>query len=384
MGRIKRCRRWARNLSIRKSFALYVLVFSLLALSLCTILLQLFDDVQIRLYMRRETYGLAALSDGQRWMLQYGGMVMLLNVVLVCGAVLLFATTAFYRAKLKTPLSILRHAAQKIGQSDLDFRIAYDNRDEMGQLCDSFERMRACLEQNNRQMWEAVEERKRLNAAFAHDLRTPLTVLHGYADFLQTYVPQGKVTQEKLLQTLQVCTLQIERLERYVAQMNRVQRLEDVAPQRERLPAMQWMEQTQRALVMLSTPQVQVHVHPGAWAGEVYIDCMMWMEIAENLVGNACTYASTRVDVSVVLQPPWATLTVQDDGKGFSPEALSRGKQAYYRDRRDTQSKHVGLGLYICDVLCQRHGGTLTLQNSAQGGACITARLHVGRDNAQL
>ena len=61
----------------------------------------------------------------------------------------------------------------------------------------------------------------------------------------------------------------------------------------------------------------------------LYIDCMMWMEIAENLVGNACTYASTRVDVSVVLQPPWATLTVQDDGKGFSPEALSRGKQAY-------------------------------------------------------
>ena len=69
----------------------------------------------------------------------------------------------------------------KIAQNDLDFHVESPSSDEMGQLCQSFETMRASLEANSRALWDAVEERKRLNAAFSHDLRTPLTVLQGYS-----------------------------------------------------------------------------------------------------------------------------------------------------------------------------------------------------------
>ena len=50
---------------------------------------------------------------------------------------------------------------------------------------DSFEIMRTALVNNFSEMWKQVEERKALNAAFAHDLRTPLTVLKGYNEMLQ-------------------------------------------------------------------------------------------------------------------------------------------------------------------------------------------------------
>ena len=76
-----------------------------------------------------------------------------------------------------------------------------------------------------------IEERKRLNAAFAHDLRTPLTVLRGYVDFLAAYVPQGKVREEKLLSTLATMSSHINRLEHYVDTMNEAQRLDDISPQ---------------------------------------------------------------------------------------------------------------------------------------------------------
>lgn len=61
----------------------------------------------------------------------------------------------------------------------------------MGALCASFEEMRRALWENNRVMWRQMEERKRLNAAFAHDLRTPLTVLRGYAGMLLHDLSEG-------------------------------------------------------------------------------------------------------------------------------------------------------------------------------------------------
>ncbi len=67
-------------------------------------------------------------------------------------------------------------------------------------LCMAFDEMRQTLYENNREMWRSLEERKRLNSAFSHDLRTPLTVLRGYTDFLEKYIPSGKVSEQKLLE----------------------------------------------------------------------------------------------------------------------------------------------------------------------------------------
>lgn len=96
-----------------------------------------------------------------------------------------------------------------ISNNNLNFSIKYDSKDELGELCSSFETMRFTLANNFSEMWRQMEERKQLNAAFAHDLRTPLTVLKGYNEILQsnhepnnqkhrcnngkTYFPFGKI-----------------------------------------------------------------------------------------------------------------------------------------------------------------------------------------------
>ena len=109
------------------------------------------------------------------------------------------AALLFYRNRLKKPLVELRTASEKIANNDLDFSIDYDNNDELGQLCASFEIMRTTLADNFSKMWRQVEERKALNAAFAHDLRTPLTVLKGYNEMLQA--SDNSQTREVVTQT---------------------------------------------------------------------------------------------------------------------------------------------------------------------------------------
>ena len=90
-------------------------------------------------------------------------------------------------------------------------------------MCHAFEIMRQELEQNNKKMWNSIEERKRLNAAFAHDLRNPITVLKGSVKFLDQD-PADKRALERL-------GTYTARLEQYVEAMSSVQRLEQLPVQ---------------------------------------------------------------------------------------------------------------------------------------------------------
>lgn len=83
------------------------------------------------------------------------------------------ALTIFYNRRLKKPLHILNSCAEKISQQELNFSVDYTKKDEMGQLCGAFEKMRKQLQLNNSEMWNMIEEQKQMRSAFSHDLRTP-------------------------------------------------------------------------------------------------------------------------------------------------------------------------------------------------------------------
>lgn len=116
----------------------------------------------------------------------------------------------------------------KIEANDLDFTLSYPLNDEMGKLCHAFEKMKDCLSKNNETMFRQFAEQRRLNAAFSHDLRTPLTLLKGHATMLLSFIPKGLVSQEEILDEISVMSKNISRLEKYVNAMTNLYRLEDI------------------------------------------------------------------------------------------------------------------------------------------------------------
>ena len=133
---------------------------------------------------------------------------------------------AFWRRKLDGPIRTLTDASSRIARSDLDFHIEATSANELGRLCSSFEYMRAALDRSARETWAQMEERRRLNSAFAHDLRTPLTVLKGRAAMLASELPSGALSGSEAAEEVKVMQRHIARLERYVDAMANVQRLE--------------------------------------------------------------------------------------------------------------------------------------------------------------
>ena len=148
--------------------------------------------------------------------------LIIVMVPIVFGVCFILASHAFYKRKLQRPIQAMDEAARRIAEGDLSVSMpapCAGSKSELDRLCASFETMRDALERNNKAMWRMAENRRKVNAAFAHDLRTPLTVLKGRAEMLSTFAPEGLVDAEQLAEASSAMTRQTERLQRYVESM---------------------------------------------------------------------------------------------------------------------------------------------------------------------
>lgn len=294
-----------------------------------------------------------------------------LSVPLSYIGALILCSTLFFRRKLKKPIGILTRGSERIAENDLDFSVRYDPRDEMGRLCDSFETMRGALARNNRELWRSVEERKRLNAAFSHDLRTPLTVLKGHAAMLRAGVDDGSAGREEIIGEVDAMSGSVARLERYVEAMTRLQRLEDVETRREDVPFDALAASLRDTAQILCGDKALAFASDGA--GTARVDREIVQQVFENIVANGARFAASALDVRVWMEDGALAVRVKDDGPGFAPADLEKATEPFYRGRRSGGGDgHLGLGLNICRVLCLRHGGDVRVAND--GGGCVTAR----------
>lgn len=305
------------------------------------------------------------------------------------------ASLLFYRFKLEIPIAVLQNGTERIRAHDLAFTIPEVSGDELGQICGAFETMRVELLRSNQELWRQAEERKRLNAAFSHDLRNPLTVLKGTVKLMK----QG-TADEHALERMEIY---VQRLEQYVEAMSSIQRLEQIPVRkiRVKLPLLcDEVEETARLLAaanlkrgeqeqnfgeVFRVPDILVDTGDNSVDGSrqsVELDHGLFLTVAENLIGNAVRYANNRISIrlSVCEDRQYMDdgrkhliMTVADDGNGYPVKLITEGPKPFGKMEED--ASHFGMGLYTSSMLCTKHGGMLVLTNEANGGAKATAVL---------
>ncbi|MDR0287398.1 MAG: HAMP domain-containing histidine kinase [Clostridiales bacterium] len=373
------------DLSLRKSVIFYITIFIAAALFLSVITSASCQTAKNKIYASyltpSERYYLTnedgeqlgegaligheaiILPDSDQNRIAVLNMLPLILTPLYCAACMLAAVMLFYHHKLKKPLSILETASQNISDNNLNFLIDYTCKDEMGKLCASFEKMRYALLKSNTEMWRQMEERKRLNAAFAHDLRTPLTILKGYSEILHNATNGISYTD-----TTETMTKHINRLERYVESMSNMQKMEDITPSYRETVLSDFISSIQQTTDLIcKNAGKEFNFYSRAASNTVWVDTEIIAQVFENLISNAVYYAMSKVETTVTEIGNTIEITISDDGDGFSSEGLQRASEPYYTEHTD-KSAHFGLGLYICKLLCHHHSGRLKLENMESGG----------------
>lgn len=296
-----------------------------------------------------------------------------LPVVYIVGGIGI-ATMVYYKRKLRIPIAQLQNGIKRIQENDLDFCIEYNGGDELGQLCGSMEKMRKELRQNNKALWEALEQRKLLNASVAHDLRTPITVLKGYLDYLEDGILQDKLTEDKLLDTVLSMQGAVTRLEQYAECVRNLEKIENIEIKIQPENVKLLIKEIESNISQL-TGKKEILFSDGISFDEVNIDKGVLFRILENLLQNALRYAEKQINISITQNDKFLILTVKDDGKGFTETDLKKADTMFYS--KDRGKEHFGIGLGICKILCEKHGGWLLITNNKEKGACVIAKLKI-------
>ena len=376
------------NMSLKKAFFVLTLSSLIIASVLTTfayiLLNNLYNSIQDKYLKTPINTGIITIvqnnvnqfSDYDKTLLNIINILQLVLPLIFFIGLLLLADIIFYKVKLKTPIEILNKGAMEISNNNLDFCLEYNNNDELGNLCNAFEKMRSELNKNNIKMWTMINDRKQLNAAFSHDLRNPLTVLKGYSNYLTKYIPTGKLSDEKILSTTQLMSEHINRIEYYVENMSNAQRLEDLVVSKSMSNINKFIENLDENISIIAKQEGKSFTLKSQVNNiNLFFDENSILRVVENIISNAFRYARNNVSILIYLEQELLTFVIEDDGIGFSKESLKLALRPFYRDKTLNDSNaHFGMGLYISKILCEKHGGSISIENNSTNSAKITAK----------
>lgn len=210
------------------------------------------------------------------------------------------------------------------------------------------------------------EKRARMVSGLAHELKTPLAIISGYAQGLQE-----QIAEEKREQYLENILSETNRMDGLVMQMLELSRLEagkiTLARDEFDLGAMI------RAVLdkfELEAEQKKLHIELDLDEEKsVHADEGRMEQIVRNLVSNAVRYVPEGGCIRVTLRhlAGFAEVRIYNDAPAFTGEEIARIWDAFYRTDRARQGKGTGLGLAITKNLVQLHGGSCSVRNTENG-----------------
>lgn len=217
-------------------------------------------------------------------------------------------------------------------------------------------------------------------ATAAHEMRTPMTSIRGFAGLLLTEAMAPDV-QRELIGRIHHQSLRLSQLLNDLLDVSRIEAQGQGGP-----PALQDLSleaEVQEVLRTLSTPEMadRLAMIPAARALQVRSHRAKLTQILLNLVSNALKYSRDAVTVELIEDLParCARVAVSDHGVGMSQATMTRLFTKFYRVDPDGDTQGTGLGLYIARTLAEQLGGRIDVRSELGVGSTFTLTLPLAR-----
>lgn len=293
----------------------------------------------------------------------------LIACLFVVGTILIiFLLASVFGKQLKRRLAVAEEATAKIQNHDLNFTIQHSGITEIDEMLLSLEQMRAALKESLEKQWKMEQNRREQISALAHDIKTPLTVIHGNSDLLA----EMKQTAEQ-----QQCTGYIlsaaNQIDQYISVLLDISRTESgLRLVRQKIATEEFLAGLEKQTRALTTAKnICLSIEKSSLPESFFADSFLLMRAVMNLVTNGVEYSPEggKLCIRMSAVKEEMRICVIDSGHGFSPEAKAHAAEQFYmEDRSRTSKAHYGIGLYIAYSVAEQHGGGLLLENASRTG----------------
>lgn len=285
-------------------------------------------------------------------------------IILILGMVIMYLISFL----LTKPIRLLTRATKRMAAGDYDYRARMVSSDELGQLTLDFNHMAEALEENINKLEDEIQAREDFVGAFAHELKTPLTAIIGYADMLRS----RQMDEEKSLLSANYIYKEGKRLEAMSIRL-----LEIMVT---RHGQAQFQEVSAETLFLylhdMFTPNESMEFIYSYDQGTVWAESNLIITVLINLLDNACKASEpgSTIEIRGRQEEKGYRFIIRDYGIGIPREELLKITKAFYMvDKSRARSRNgAGLGLALCTEILSLHNSVLEIESTPGEGTRIS------------
>ena len=272
--------------------------------------------------------------------------------------------------RIAKPFSQISHTVSEYANGNTDLRLDIHTDDEIAELAKSINEMMDTIERNDK-------NKDTFLASVAHDLRTPMTTISGFADGIL----DGTIPPEKQTQYLETISVETKRLSRLISTL-----LTTTKMQNQKINPKPF-NVTEKALSTLFTFENQIDEKclnveiPSDEPVFVNADPDVIHQVFYNLIHNAVKFSPTGgsliIDIQKDVENGKAVISIRNDGEGIPEEEVPHVFEKFYKtDRsRGLDKSGMGLGLFIVKTAIDNHKEKITVESGRDKGCKFTFTL---------
>lgn len=295
---------------------------------------------------------------------------LLLIVIFVVGSI----TSMIAASLLTKPLEKLSSLAQHIFHGDYSARLHIHSGDEIEALANDFNNMADTIEDNISELHFSMEKQEQFMGSFAHELKTPMTSIIGYADLLRSQNMSEDETNEAANYIFSEGK-RLESLSLKLLDLLVVKNQETILTPTD--PAL-----AVRNVINVMKPELaKEHITLKSSCRKGC--CMMDIDLFQSLIINIIDNARKAIDdnglihVAGTVRDDNYVIIIKDNGRGMPPEEITRISEAFYRidKSRSRAQGGAGLGLAICSKIAEIHQAKIKYKSAVGRGTVVTITL---------
>lgn len=278
----------------------------------------------------------------------------------------------FLSRYITRPISSLGKLASRIADGDYTLRSQNKSHDEIGELARDFNRMADRLVEEMQIKVLEAKQKEDFTAAFAHELKTPLTSIIGYADMLNSL----KLTEEECRDAYFYIYSQGKRLESLSHKLLELVSM-DKTPLTFRTVSTKELEQNLRVTMRPIWKQRGIRGKVDLEKASIQGDMELLLSLLYNLLDNSVK-AMDKGELSFMLMKGVCRkeayeIKMVDNGRGIPAEEISRITEAFYMVDKSRSRKEggAGIGMALCQKIIQLHNGTMEVESRLGEGTVI-------------
>ena len=287
--------------------------------------------------------------------------------VVLLGALISWALATW----LTGPLRALSRTSRELAAGNLERRVRVHTQDEVGHLAEEFNTMADRLQASMDEMKDAMQRQEEFMGSFAHELKTPMTSIIGYADLLRsqdlTEADRREAANYVFSEGKRLYSLSLKLLDLLV--------LEKEALPMQCCSPKALIEATEKEFRPILEKQ-NISLRSRCQQGNCLLEPDLFKSLLYNLMDNArkAMDSGGRISIQSEMVGTGCRIRVIDDGRGMPQEALRRITEAFYRvdKSRSRAQGGAGLGLALCKRIVELHRGTITFSSKEGVGTCVT------------